>query len=102
MVSSLLLSALLAAASPARSLDDPLPSEAQTRAQEALTQSRSLRGTAALIRLRGLRDDLADPRPVDTTFARIAADPRAEPFTRTLARQVLTDLDVAQGRVESA
>ncbi|HEY1906630.1 MAG TPA: DUF3857 domain-containing protein [Myxococcaceae bacterium] len=102
MVSSLLLSALLAAASPARSVDDPLPAEAQARAQEALAQSRSLRGTAALIRLRGLRDDLADPRPVDATLARIAADPRAEPFTRTLAQQVLTDLDVVQGRVDSA
>ena len=102
MVSSLLLSALLAAASAAPPVDDPLPAEAQLRAREALAQSHSVRGAAALIRLRGLRDDLADPRPVDTTLARIAADGRAEPFTRTLARQLLADLDVVQGRVDAA
>jgi hypothetical protein len=102
VVSSLLLSALLAAASPAPPVDDPLPAEAQARAKEALAQSRSLRGAAALLRLRGLRDDLADPRPVDTTFRRIAADGRAELFTRTLARQLLTDIDVAQGRADAA
>ncbi|HTS81071.1 MAG TPA: DUF3857 domain-containing protein [Myxococcaceae bacterium] len=103
MVSSLLLSALLAAsAPPPPSADDPLPTEAQLRAGEALASARSLRGAAALIRLRGLRDDLADTRPVDGTLSRIASDSRAEPFTRTLARQVLADLDVAQGRVDSA
>jgi tetratricopeptide (TPR) repeat protein len=102
VVSSLLLSALLAAASPAPSVDDPLPAEAQLRAKETLSQSRSVRGAAALIRLRGLRDDLADPRPVDATIARIAADAAAQPFTRTLARQVLADIDVGQGKVESA
>ena len=102
MVSSLLLSALLAAGSLLPPVDDPLPAEAQVRAKEALAQSRSLRGAAALLRLRGLRDDLADPRPVDATLGRIAADGRAEPFTRTLARQVLADIDVAQGRVDAA
>ena len=101
MVSSLLLSTLLAASSSLSSAD-PLPAEAQARAQEALAQARSVRGAAALIRLRGLRDDLSDPRPVDGTFERIASDARADPFTRTLARQVLADLDVVQGRVESA
>ena len=101
MVSSLLLTALLAAASPPAA-DDPLPAEAQARAKEALAQSRALRGAAALIRLRGLRDDLADPRPVDATFARIAADARAAPFTRTLASQVLLDIDLSQGRVAEA
>ena len=102
MVSSLLLSALLAAGSPAPPIDDPLPAEAQARAKEALAQSRSPRGAAALLRLRGLRDDLADPRPVDATLGRIAADGRADPFTRTLARQLLVDVDVTQGRVDSA
>jgi cytochrome c-type biogenesis protein CcmH/NrfG len=102
VVSSLLLAAFLAAAASPPAGDDPLPAEAQTRAKEALAQSRSLRGPAALIRLRGLRDDLADPRPVDTTFARIASDARADPFTRTLARQVLSDIDVSQGRVTEA
>ncbi len=102
MVSSLLLSAFLAAASAPPPVADPLPAEAQRRANEALAQSRSVRGAAALIRLRGLRDDLADPRPVDTTLARIAADGRAEPFTRTLARQLLADIDVLQGRVDAA
>jgi cellulose synthase operon protein C len=101
VVSSLLLTALLAAASPPAA-DDPLPAEAQARAKEALAQSRALRGAAALIRLRGLRDDLADPRPVDATFARIAADARAAPFTRTLASQVLSDIDLSQGRVAEA
>ena len=101
MVSSLLLTALLAAASPPAA-DDPLPAEAQARAKEALAQSRALRGAAALIRLRGLRDDLADPRPVDATFARIAADARAAPFTRTLASQVLSDIDVSHGRLAEA
>ncbi|HEY3585932.1 MAG TPA: hypothetical protein VGK85_02215, partial [Myxococcaceae bacterium] len=102
MVSSLLLSALLATASSPPATDDPLPAEAQARAKEALAQSHSVRGAAALIRLRGLRDDLADWRPVDATFARIAADAKAEPFTRTLASQVLADLDVTQGRVAEA
>jgi tetratricopeptide (TPR) repeat protein len=102
VVSSLLFAAVLAAAAPRSSADDPLPAEAQARAQEALAQARSVRGAAALVRLRGLRDDLADPRPVDGTFERIASDPRSDPFTRTLARQVLADLDVVQGRVESA
>ncbi|HZW87807.1 MAG TPA: DUF3857 domain-containing protein, partial [Myxococcaceae bacterium] len=102
MVSSLLLSALLAAASSPPAADDPLPAEAQARAREALAQSRSVRGAAALIRLRGIRDDLADARPVDTTFARIAADGRANPFTRTLAQQVLSDLEVSQGQVTEA
>ena len=102
MVSSLLLTAFVAAASSPPLTDDPLPAEAQARAREALAQSRSPRGAAALIRLRGLRDDLADPRPVDTTFARIASDARADPFTRTLAKQVLSDIDVSQGRVAEA
>ncbi len=101
MVSSLLLTAFLAAAS-TPTPDDPLPAEAQARAKDALAQSRSPRGAAALIRLRGLRDDLADPHPVDATFSRIASDPRADPFTRTLAKQVLSDIDVTQGRVPEA
>ncbi|MGZ5957070.1 MAG: DUF3857 domain-containing protein [Myxococcaceae bacterium] len=102
MVSSLLLSAFLAAAPAAPSVDDPLPAEAQARAKDALARSRTLRGAPALMRLRSLRDDLADTRPVDTTIARIAGDARTEPFTRALARQLLTDVDVAQGRVDVA
>jgi len=54
------------------------------------------------MRLRSLRDDLADTRPVDATLARIAGDARTEPFTRALARQLLTDVDVSQGRVDDA
>ena len=102
MVFSLLLSALLTATSTAPSVDDPLPAEAQARAKDALARSRSLRGAPALLRLRAVRDDLADPRPVDTTLARVAGDARSEPFTRTLARQLLVDIDVAQGRVDEA
>ncbi|MGZ6133237.1 MAG: hypothetical protein ACXWK9_02205, partial [Myxococcaceae bacterium] len=102
MVSSLLLSAFLAAAPAAPSVDDPLPAEAQARAKDALARSRTLRGAPALMRLRSLRDDLADTRSVDTTIARIAGDARTETFTRALARQLLTDVDVAQGRVDEA
>ena len=78
MTQNTVVSSLLLFGPPRRSRLSTRPlrsasAEAQARAKEALAQSRSLRGAAALIRLRGLRDDLADPRPVDATFARIAS-----------------------------
>ena len=101
MVFAFLLPLALVAA-PLRPPDDPLPGEAQARAKEALRQARSARGVAALVRLRALRDQLADPRVVDTTVERLARDTQANPFTRTAARQMLAEIDLAQARVESA
>ena len=102
MVHSLLLAALLAANSPRPAPDDPLPAEAQLRAREAIARAGSLRGAAALLRLRAVRDELADPRPVDSTLTRIAGDVRSEPFTRSLARFTLAEIDLRQGRIEQA
>jgi tetratricopeptide (TPR) repeat protein/transglutaminase-like putative cysteine protease len=82
--------------------DDPLPGEAKVRAQEVLRQARNPRGVAALIRLRALRDELADPSLVDSTVQRVARDAGAHPFTRTAARQMLAEIDLTQGRIESA
>ena len=73
-----------AAAPPAAA--DPLPAEAQVRAREALAASHSPRGAAAVLRLRGLRDQLSDPRPVDATLTRIAGASTTDSFVRAFAQ----------------
>jgi tetratricopeptide (TPR) repeat protein len=99
VVLALLLPLALAASASAA---DPLPAEAQARAREALAASRAPRGAAALVRLRALREQLNDPAPVDGTLARIATAGSTDAFVRALARQMLVDIDLVQGRLDSA
>ncbi|MBN1208688.1 MAG: DUF3857 domain-containing protein [Myxococcaceae bacterium] len=89
---------LLAPASSA----DPSNEAAQGYAAKALELSSSPRGTAYLIRLHGLIDDLEDIAPLASTYAQIASRRGADPGTRATAAMLLMDLERARGRTVRA
>ncbi|HLL81161.1 MAG TPA: DUF3857 domain-containing protein, partial [Longimicrobium sp.] len=100
MTCLLLLAAPLVAvaATPA----DPTVELAQSYAQQALDESKSPRGAAALLRLHALRDDLEDLAVLGNTYVQLVADRRADPFVRTTARMLLMDVEKARGRMTKA
>jgi tetratricopeptide (TPR) repeat protein/transglutaminase-like putative cysteine protease len=89
---------LLASAKPA----DPTADAAQAHAAKALELASSPRGTAYLIRLHGLVNDLEDITPLAATYAQIASRRGADPGTRATAAMLLMDLERARGRTVRA
>jgi cellulose synthase operon protein C len=85
---------LLALAKPA----DPTAAAAQSLADKALELSSSPRGTAYLIRLHGMVEDLEDLTPLVSTYATIASKRGADAGTRATATMLLMDLERARGR----
>ncbi|HYH97593.1 tetratricopeptide repeat protein, partial [Hyalangium sp.] len=85
---------LLVLAKPA----DPTAAAAQAYADKALELASSPRGTAYLIRLHALVEDLEDITPLANTYATIASKRSADPGTRTTATLLLMDLERARGR----
>lgn len=93
-----LTSPLLALARPA----DPTAEAAQALADKALELSTSPRGTAYLVRLHGMVEDLEDLTPLVSTYATIASKRSADPGTRATATMLLMDLERARGRTVRA
>jgi len=89
---------LLAPATPA----DPNAERAQASAARALELASSPRGTAHLIRLHGMVDDLEDITPLASTYAQVASRRGADPGTRATAAMLLMDVERSRGRMVRA
>ncbi|MFL5348119.1 MAG: DUF3857 domain-containing protein [Hyalangium sp.] len=76
------------------------PTEAANQyAAQALELASSPRGTASLIRLHGLEDELEDITPLASTYAELAGKRNADPGTRTTATLLLMDVERSRGRM---
>ncbi|HEX8705685.1 MAG TPA: DUF3857 domain-containing protein, partial [Myxococcaceae bacterium] len=78
------------------------PEQAQAAAAKAVELASSPRGTAHLIRLHGMVDDLEDITPLASAYAQIASRRGADPGTRATAAMLLMDLERARGRTVRA
>jgi cellulose synthase operon protein C len=76
--------------------------KAQEAASKALELANSPRGTAYLIRLHGLVEDLEDVTPLVATYAQIASKRSADPGTRATATMLLMDLERSRSRMVRA
>ncbi len=81
---------------------DPALQLARAEAAQALSTAHSPRAAAHLIRLHALRDELSDLQTFADVYHQILSDPRADPFTRNLARSFLADVERARGRLTKA
>jgi tetratricopeptide (TPR) repeat protein len=81
---------------------DPTAEAAQRHADKALELASSPRGSAYLIRLHGLMEELEDLTPLVNTYSTIASRRSADPGTRTTATLLLMDLERARGRTVRA
>jgi cellulose synthase operon protein C len=89
---------LLAPAKPA----GPAAEAAQAHATRALELASSPRGTASLVKLHGLMEELEDLTPLVSTYSQIASRRGADPGTRTTATLLLMDLERTRGRTVRA
>ncbi|MDY7226704.1 DUF3857 domain-containing protein [Hyalangium rubrum] len=80
----------------------PAAESAQASATRALELASSPRGTAYLIRMHGLVDELEDLTPLVSTYAQIASKRTADPGTRATATMLLMDLERSRGRTVRA
>lgn len=81
---------------------DPLSQQADQLASQALRSARTPEGAAALLELYALEDSLADVTPLVQTFAMVAGRRSSDPLLRSLARQLLLDVERARGRMPRA
>src|SRR5260221_61497 len=81
---------------------DPALQLARAEATQALSTAHSPRSAAHLIRLHALRDELSDLQTFADVYLQILSNPRADPFTRNLARSFLADVERARGRLTKA
>jgi len=81
---------------------DPALQLARAEAAQSLSTAHSPRAAAHLIRLHALRDELSDLQTFADVYLQILSNPRADPFTRNLARSFLADVERARGRLTKA
>jgi tetratricopeptide (TPR) repeat protein len=96
------LAAVFVLTCPLLALADPNAERAQASAARALELASSPRGTAHLIRLHGMVDDLEDITPLASTYAQVASRRGADPGTRATAAMLLMDVERARGRTVRA
>jgi tetratricopeptide (TPR) repeat protein len=89
---------LLASAKPS----SPAAEAAQANSAKALELASSPRGTAWLLKLHGLMEDLEDLTPLVNTYSQIASKRGADAGTRATATLLLMDLERARGRTVRA
>jgi cellulose synthase operon protein C len=94
-----LLVPLLAATPPA---GDPIATALAERTAQALASASSPRGTAELLRLEELREEIPDSNQLDRTLDRVARSPGSDAFTRTSARLLLLQSARERAEVPSA
>ncbi len=95
---ALLLAALLPLAAHARRIDSPTTARAEKNAREALSNARSPRSAASLIRLHALRDEVDDLNLLADPYARFLRIPGAQPQARAVARMFYADVTRARGQ----
>jgi len=81
---------------------DPVLAFERTEAAQALNNASSPRAAAHLVRLHSLRDEVSDLQLLADVYLQILSTPRADVYTRNLARSFLADIERARGRLVKA